>query len=213
MRGADGDEDAGFADLEAAKAVDDGDAMDRKFGVHLGGDFADLGEGHGLVSFVVEVERGATVRLVADAAVEGDDGAVFASPDVTDKRCRVDGLGGETEKVIAKRSHRGGSASADRRKKGDFVARVERGAPSGEFLIAGSNQRGAEAGELGMTRAVMSKELLDERAVGKLDGVFGAADDILEAAEEEHFDAHGLRSRWHKRIVTRTAGGGQWCGL
>jgi len=60
-----------------------------------------------------------------------------------------------------------------------------------------------------MSRAVMGEELLDARAVGELDRIFGAADDIFEAAEKEDFDAHGLRSGWHKRIVTRAAGGGQ----
>jgi hypothetical protein len=209
MRCADGDEDACFADVEAAEAMDDGDAMDWKLGVHLGGDFADLGEGHGLVGFVVEVERGATVRLVANAAVEGDDGAVFAGAHVADKRCRVNGLGDETEVVIAKRSHRGGSASADWRKEGDFVAGMERGAPVGEFLIARSNQRGAEAGELWMARAIVGEELLDARAVGKVGEIFGAADDFFKAAEKEDFDAHGLRSGWHKRIVARARAGGQ----
>jgi len=199
--------------LQPAEAMNNGDAMDREFGVHLGGDFANLGEGHGLVSFVVEVESGAAVRLVADAAVEGDDGAVFASPDVTDKRCRVDGLGDETEEIIAKRSHRGGSTSANRRKKGDFIPGMERGAPSGEFLIARSNQRRAVAGKFGMSSAVMGEELLDARPVGEVGKVFGAADDVFEAAEEKHFDAHGLRSGWHKRIVTRARGGGQRQGL
>jgi hypothetical protein len=193
MRGADGDEDAGFADLEAAEAVDDSEAMNGKFDVHLDGNFADLGEGHGFVGFVVEVERGAAVRLVADAAVEGDDGAVLAGADVADEGGRINGLVDETEDVIAKRSHRVGSASTNRGKKSDFVAGAESGTPSGEFLIARGDERGAEAGELGMLRAVMGEELLNGRAGCELDTVFGAADDILETAEEKDFDAHGLR--------------------
>lgn len=209
MRRTDGDKNAGFADLEAAEAVDDGDAMDWKFGVHFRSDLADFGEGHRLVGFVVEVERGAAMGFVADAAVEGDDGTVFVGADVADEGGRIDGLGNQTEHVIVERSHRGASASADRGKKGDFVTGMERGAPSGEFLIARRDQRSAKAGELGMTRAVMGEELLDARAFCELDGVFGAADDILEAAEKEDFDAHGLRNGWHKRIVARAAGGGQ----
>ena len=56
----------------------------------------------------------------------------------------------------------------------------------------------------------MGEELLDARAVGKVDGIFGAADDLFQAAEEEDLDAHGLGSAWHKGIVTPTRGGGQW---
>lgn len=92
VRRADGNEDAGVPDLEAAEAVDDGDTVNGKFRVHLGGDIADLGECHGLVRFVVEVECAASVRLVADAAVEGDNGAVFSGADVADESSRVDGF-------------------------------------------------------------------------------------------------------------------------
>jgi hypothetical protein len=61
-----------------------------------------------------------------------------------------------------------------------------------------------------MASAIVGEELLDARAVGKVDGIFGAADDLFKTAEEEDFDAHGLRSAWHKGIVTPTRGGGQW---
>jgi hypothetical protein len=194
MRGADGDEDARFADLKAAEAVDDGDAMNWKFGVDLGGDVADFGEGHRLVGFVIEVERGAAMGFVADAAVEGDDGAIFARADMADDGGHVDGLGDETEDVIAKRSHRGGLASADRGKKSDFIASAERSAPRGKFLIARGDQRGAEAGQLGIAPAVVGEELLDGRAGCELDTVFGAADDVFKTAEKEDLDTHGLRS-------------------
>jgi hypothetical protein len=147
--------------------------------------------------------------LVADATVEGDDGAVFTGADVADEGSRVDGLDDETKEVVARKCHHCGSASADWREKGNFVAGVERGAPGSEFLITRGDQRRAEAGELGMSSAVMGEELLDARAVGELDRVFGAADDIFETTEEKNFDAHGLRSAWHKGIVTRAPGGGQ----
>src|ERR1700751_4107289 len=51
-RGADGDENAGFADLQATETVGGGDAVDRKFLVNFVADFADLCEGHGFVGFV-----------------------------------------------------------------------------------------------------------------------------------------------------------------
>jgi len=86
------------------------------------------------------------VRLVANATVEGDDGAVFTGADVADEGSRVNGLDDKTKHVIVERGHRARLASADRGKKGDFVASVERSAPSGEFVIVGGDQRRAEAG-------------------------------------------------------------------
>src|ERR1700694_1161226 len=70
MSGADGDEDAGFADFESAEAVDNGNAGNGEFFVQLGGDLMHFGEGHGFVSFIVEIERGAVVGLIADETVE-----------------------------------------------------------------------------------------------------------------------------------------------
>ncbi len=61
-----------------------------------------------------------------------------------------------------------------------------------------------------MASAIVGEELLDARAVGEVGKIFGAADDFFKAAEEKHFDAHGLRSAWHKGIVTRARAGGQW---
>ena len=49
------DVDAGFSNFEAAKAVDDGDAMDGKLVVKVRGDLLDFGQSHGLVGLVLEV--------------------------------------------------------------------------------------------------------------------------------------------------------------
>jgi len=59
-----------------------------------------------------------------------------------------------------------------------------------------------------MASAIVGEELLDARAVGEIGKIFGAADNFFKAAEEEDFDAHGLRSAWHKGIVTRARAGG-----
>jgi hypothetical protein len=190
MRGADGDEDAGFANFQAAEAVGDGDTVDGEFFVDLGADFVDLGEGHGFVGFVVEIERGAAVRVVANAAVEGDDRAVFGGADVANQGRGVDGLANEGEEVgVGWAGHAVYLAAAHGRQERDFVAGMERRAPSGKFLVARGDYGSAETRELGMAGGVASEESFDKRAFGEVDGVFGAADNFLEAAEEEHLDA------------------------
>ena len=95
MGGSDDDEHAGFADLEAAEAMDDGDVANAELSARLGGQFAHLLDGHLFVGFVVEVEGLAAAGVVAHDAVEDDDGAVFAAFGRGNELGRVDGFAGE----------------------------------------------------------------------------------------------------------------------
>lgn len=85
---------------------------------------------------------------------------------------------------------------------------MERSVPSGEFLVARSDERGAESGEFGIPGSEVGEEMLDGGRVGKLQRFLGVADDFLETAEEKDFETDGLGNRWHGRIVTRAKGGG-----
>ncbi len=124
--------------------MDDGHAMNGEFFVELGGDFSHFGEGHGFVGFVVEIERGAIVGLIADEAVEGDDGAIFGSADVADEGGHVDGVTDQLADVVVRKSGHGEAlAAAHGRKEGNFVAGMEGRVPGSEFLIAGGDQRRA----------------------------------------------------------------------
>ena len=80
--------------------------------------------------------------------------------------------------------------------------------PVGEFLIAGGDERWAVFGELGIASSIKREELLDGGGVSGVDRIFGLADDILEAAEEENFEPSGLGNGGHTGIVTRA----QRCG-
>ncbi len=88
---ADGNENTGFANFEAAEAVNDSDAMDGEFLVEQLANLSHLGEGHRLVGFVVEIEGATPVGFVANKPVEGHDGTVLGSADVTNDRVHVDG--------------------------------------------------------------------------------------------------------------------------
>ncbi len=90
MQGADSNEDAGFADFEAAEAVNDGDPVDGEFFVDQLANFFHLGEGHWFVSFVFEVQGAPPVRFIADKAIEGHDRPILAGTDVADNRRHVD---------------------------------------------------------------------------------------------------------------------------
>src|SRR6266852_2992025 len=103
VRGADGDKHAGLADFQPAQAVSDGDAVDGEFFMDVGTDFADFRKGHGFVGFVFEIQRGPAVRMIAHAAIEGDDSAVFRGADVPDQSGRVNRLADELVKVVLKR--------------------------------------------------------------------------------------------------------------
>ncbi len=81
MGGGNGDEDAGFADDEAAEAMDDGDVADAEVLDGLGAEKLHLRECHLLVGFVVEVQGAAAAGVVANDAVEDADGSVGAGLD------------------------------------------------------------------------------------------------------------------------------------
>jgi hypothetical protein len=100
MRSADGDEHAGFADFQAAQAVGDGYAVDGEFFVDGGRDFADFGQGHRLVGFVIEIKSAAAVGLVADASVKSDDGTVAGHADMVDQGGAVDRLANQLEQIF-----------------------------------------------------------------------------------------------------------------
>ena len=141
VRRADGNENAGFADFEAAQPVGDGDAVNAVFLVELCADFAHFGQGHGFVGFVVEVESRAIVRLIADETVEGNDRAILGSAHLPGQRGHIDGLAHQLVDVIVRESrHADASAAAHGREKGDFVTGTERSVPGGELLIARSDQ-------------------------------------------------------------------------
>src|SRR4030095_14166784 len=67
---------AGFTNLQAAQAVDQGDVIDGIACMKLLSDLPHLGQGHRLVGFVFEVQRRAAMRVVADTTIEGSNGAV-----------------------------------------------------------------------------------------------------------------------------------------
>ena len=179
MRGADRDENTGFADFEAAEAVDHGYAIDGVGGVKVRCDFKHLGHGHGFVSFVFEIECGTAVRMIADAAVEGGYGAIAIGANLAGDFGIRDGAAGDFDAVVGMgRGHRG-LAAADGRKESDFITGVERSVPGGEFLIAGGDQGGPEFAQLGAGGGASGEEIFDDGAVEEFYGLFERAGKLL----------------------------------
>jgi len=131
--------------------------------------------------------------VVADEAVEGNDGAVSRTADVLDDSGYVDGIAREAIDILLESvGHFCVLAAAYWWKKGDFVAGLQRGVPGNEFLIARGDYGRAIICEVGMGRAERGEKRFDWRAVGELDGVFRLADDFFEATKEEDADGGGL---------------------
>jgi hypothetical protein len=104
---------------------------------------------------------------------------------------------------MQRKSYSAGSPAADRRKEGDFVAVLEQSIPGGEFLVAGGDERRAEGGQFTVAGGVVREDIGDCGAFAKFDGIFAAAEQIFNLAEEENSYANGLGDGWHTRIVTR----------
>ena len=95
------------------------------------------------------------------------------------------------------------SAATYWRKECDFVAGMQRRAPSGEFLIARGYQGGAESGQLRPARNEAGEKFLDTRTGRQFDRFLGSARNFPEAAEEENLYLDGRRYTAHGGIVTR----------
>ena len=190
MRRADRDENAGFADFKASQAVDHGYAIDGVSGVEVSGDFLHFGQRHGFVSFVFEIERGAAVRMIADATVEGGDSTVTIGADLAGDFGVRNRAARDFDAVVGMGCGHRESAAADGREEADFVAGAERSVPGGEFLVACGDKRSAELEKLWAGRGASGEEVFDYGAIAKFDGFLGGAVKLLQAAEIENFDGH-----------------------
>src|SRR5580765_5599152 len=148
------------------------------------------------------------MRLIADAAIERNYGAISAGANMIDERTGVDGFMDEQDEVVAagKGRHDLALAAAYRRKKGYFVAGVERGVPRSEFLITRRDQRATVSGEFRATRNKLCEEVLDARTRRDFHRFLRTAGNFSEAAEEQGLDADrrvrvGRCHAAHRRIV------------
>src|SRR6266446_2059738 len=101
------------------------------------------------------------------------------------------------------------SAATYRRKKGDFIPGLQRGAPGGELLIARGHQGAAVASQLRTAGNEGGEKLLDTRAGSELDELLRTTRDFLEAAEKKNPNLDGRRYAAHGGIVTRGPARGQ----
>ena len=102
VRRAYGDVDAGLADFQTSKTMRDGDAVDGEFRAEFGGDFPQLRQSHRFVRFIFKIQRAAAVRIIANATVERDDGAVGVGANVTNERARIDRVVAELDEVVGR---------------------------------------------------------------------------------------------------------------
>ena len=94
MRGRNHDEHAGFSHGEAAETVYESHAVNAELGPCAVGDFVHLLQRHFLIGFVIEMERLAATRVIADDAVEDDNGAIFGTLGELNQGFGVDGIAG-----------------------------------------------------------------------------------------------------------------------
>lgn len=81
------------------------------------------------------------------------------------------------------------SAAAYRRKKRDFVPGIEQGAPGGEFLVPGRDQRTTITREVGAAGNKLCEELFDAGTGCEIHKFLGTPGNFFEPAEEEDFYA------------------------
>jgi len=208
--GANGDVYAGFADFEAAKAMDHGDAIDGKLLMKVRGDLLNFSQSHGLVGLVLEVEGAAVLGVVADESVKDDYGAVFMGANISCQGDRVYGFVNQQSDIGGGDGHGYTSATAYRRQEGNFVAGMQNSVPRRELLIAGGDQRRAILPQFGVASGTVSEKRFDIGLRRELYGFLGASGDVFQTAEKENFDADGLGDGRHETIVTCVRRWDQW---
>jgi len=122
MRGADRDEDAGLADFQPPKPMNDSDPVDRETTVNVFHDFPHLSKGHGFVSFILQIKRGSSVRVVAHTPIEGCDSAVFIGSHFAGDSGVGNDFACEFDAILRMRRGHLSLAAADRREEAHFVA-------------------------------------------------------------------------------------------
>ncbi len=90
--GCDSNENTGFTDLETTKAMNEDEIADGKIRKSPGGKHLHLGKRHVRIGVVKKVKGAAALAVVADDAVEEDNGSVFAAPKRLSARSYVDGV-------------------------------------------------------------------------------------------------------------------------
>ena len=130
---------AGFSNFKAAETVDDGDAMDGEIFVEMRGDLLNLGQGHGLVSLVFEIEGAAVLGMVADASVKDDDGAIGIPANEGCQCERVYGFVNNRDYIRGRGGHGYTSAATYGGQEGNFITSRKGSVPGREFLITGGD--------------------------------------------------------------------------
>ncbi len=82
----------------------------------------------------------------------------------------------------------------------------ERRVPDGELLVDRGDQRRTEIRQLGKTSAVAREQIFETSAFGDFGVVFGAADNFLEPAKEQNFDAHRSHAQAAMRAAAKAGG-------
>src|SRR5262245_13655015 len=90
MRRGDNYGDACFADVEMAKAMDNRNAPDIPGLTHEDADLLQFLQRHCLVSFIDEMQRRLSFRVVADDSFENADRAIFRAQELSRDRLRID---------------------------------------------------------------------------------------------------------------------------
>jgi len=92
MRSTDGDKHARVANLQAAKPVGHGNAVDHEAFMNLSAYLSHFRERHRFIGLVLKIQRRPAVGLVAYEAVEAYDGSVLTRADVLHQGSDINGL-------------------------------------------------------------------------------------------------------------------------
>lgn len=197
MRGRDGNDNGGFANVEAAETMDNGDVADGIVGKSLGSEAPHLIEGHFLIGFVEKMQGASATAVVANDAIEEDDGSVFAMFEKAGNGRRIDGVvserdvgGGLRRRLLG--GLRLSRAATDRRKQGDLVAVSEQVGSRNVFLVHGDGDRGPRHRVRGKRNGQQIDQVGDRGSRVEFERAANGPKPITENAEGEKGYTHAI---------------------
>jgi len=177
--------------------MDDGEVADGKLGEGAVREQPEVAEGHVGIGLVKEVEGAAAAAVIADDAVEEDEGSVFLALEGGGDGVGVDGVFGEADSLpgddddgdgVGGTGFAGGAA-ADGGEQGYFVAVGEAVGGGDVFAIDSNGDGGLDGGPgggfFGDEAAAVVEEIADGGAAGEFERAGGFTEEIAEDAEDE----------------------------
>jgi hypothetical protein len=183
--------------------MDDAEAINGPALMDLSSDLSEHAQSHLLVRFVFEVTNAPTGRLLANDAVESDDGSGCTAKHSPDERAGINRFAHELEDILL-------LSSAHRWKKRQGVSRLQRSLRRSVPFVESNQQASAQIAERGEPTVHLLESLSHGSRSRELQLIFGRAREFATAGEESNLHSDHRHSPPPNECARRGTSRDQW---